>query len=359
MHIIEVEIPAQLEPGALLVRNLAATICATDVHLWEGGVASKAAAANLPVILGHEIVGRVVETAGNERDSVGQQLVEGDRVVWTPGTCGQCRFCVVEKAPVLCENRRGYMSEQPTTYPFLNGGFAEYGYVFPESGRVRVPDSLSDVVASAGSCAARTMVNGFDQLGRIEERQTVVIQGSGPLGLFATAMASTMGPRQIIVLGAPDDRLSLASRWGADHTIDVTKVSPEDRRQQILDLTGGYGADIVIEVSGAPAAFDEGVDLLCRGGRYLVIGQIHDKQVSFNPSKLVMKQVRVLGTFSGSVEHYARAMTFLDVHSKRFDWDSMITSRHSLDDINVAVERMRSHVDIKPAIVFNTDQKEA
>jgi L-iditol 2-dehydrogenase len=251
------------------------------------------------------------------------------------------------------------MSEKPTRYPFLHGGFAEYGYVFPTSGRVRVPDSLSDVVASAASCAARTMVNGFDQLGRIEERHTVLIQGSGPLGLFATAMASTMGPRQVIVLGAPADRLELASRWGADHTIDVTTVGPDERREQVLDLTDGYGADVIIEVSGAPAAFNEGVDLLRRGGRYVIVGQIHNQQVPFNPSKIVMKQARLLGTFSGSVEHYARALTFLDTHSKRFDWDAMITSRHSLVDIDVAIARMQHHEDIKPAIVFDHTEREA
>src|SRR5262245_49694830 len=82
LEIVEVRVPEQLEPGAVLVRMLAATICATDVHLWQGTVGSKKAAANLPVILGHETVGEVVQLAGEPCDSLGNSLQEGDRIIW-------------------------------------------------------------------------------------------------------------------------------------------------------------------------------------------------------------------------------------------------------------------------------------
>jgi L-iditol 2-dehydrogenase len=353
MEIVDVRLPEKLEPGAVLVRMLAATVCATDVHLWEGSVGSKKAAARLPVILGHETVGEVIQLTGEPCDSLGNSLQEGDRIIWTHGYCGRCAECVVEQTPALCENRRGYMAMSPAEYPYLNGGFAEYGYVYPTSGRLKVPAILPDEVAAASSCALRTMVNAFDQLGRIEERHTVVIQGTGPLGLFSTAMAATMGPRRIIVIGGPADRLSLARQWSADHTIDVTVTSADERLSQILELTSGRGADIVIEVSGVPAAFTEGVAMLRQGGRYLIVGQIHNKDIPFNPSALVMKQAKLIGSFSGAVNHYARALSFLETHADRFNWADMITSREPLNNINEAFARMRNYQDIKPAIIFD------
>ena len=113
-------------------------------------------------------------------DSIGQSLRTGDRIVWTHGFCGQCVNCVIEHQPTLCTNRRGYMSAKCTEYPFLTGGFAEYCYVYPTSGRIRVPDEILDPVASAASCALRTVMQGFDRLGGLDDRHHVVIQGSGP-----------------------------------------------------------------------------------------------------------------------------------------------------------------------------------
>ena len=352
MEVKDIPMPTELEPGAVLVKSRAATVCATDIHLWEGSFGSKHAAANLPVILGHEMVGEVVQISGDHKDSIGEPLKTGDRIIWTHGYCGTCPECIIEQTPALCGNRRYYMFTSPEIYPHLNGGFAEYGYVYPTSGRLKVPDSIPDEIAAAASCSLRTMINAFDQLGRIEERQTVVIQGSGPLGLFATAMAATMGPRQLIVIGGPAARLSLAQQWEADVTIDVTKTSEEERLAQVQELTGGCGADVVIEVSGFPAAFSEGINMVRAGGRYVIVGQIHAEEVAFNPSVLVMKQIRLLGSLSGAVNHYARALTFLETYANRFNWLDLISSREPLENINLAFDRMQAHKDIKPAIMF-------
>jgi L-iditol 2-dehydrogenase len=188
LDVVDVKVPREIEPGALLVRMTAATVCGTDVHVRDGAVDAARARLSYPVILGHEMAGRVVALgAGPATDSVGQRLEVGDRIVWTHGMCGRCRNCVVEGQPSLCLHRRRYMSESAATYPYLNGGFAEYGYVYPTSGRVKVPDDVPDEVAAASSCALRTVVHGFDRLGPLDERHTVVIQGTGPLGLFSLA----------------------------------------------------------------------------------------------------------------------------------------------------------------------------
>src|SRR5437867_10833660 len=104
---------------------------------------------------------------------------------------------------------------------YLLGGFAEYCYVLPTSGRIKVPDAVPSALASAASCALRTVVHGFDRLGRVEDRDTVVVQGAGPLGLYAAAMALRRGAPQVVVLGAPTRRLEVAKTWGGTHTINI------------------------------------------------------------------------------------------------------------------------------------------
>ena len=133
MEVAEVTVPQELEPGALLVRTSAATICASDVHLWEGE--SGSSADRFPRILGHEMAGRVAAIgAGADHDSLGEPLREGDRIIWTHGFCGQCINCVVEHEPTLCLNRRGYMQGLASEYPHLTGGFARVLLRVPELG---------------------------------------------------------------------------------------------------------------------------------------------------------------------------------------------------------------------------------
>jgi threonine dehydrogenase-like Zn-dependent dehydrogenase len=353
LQIRPVVVPAELEPRAVLVATTVATVCATDVHLWEGSVRSRADNSNLPYILGHEMTGRVVRLArGAEYDSVGQRLAIGDRIVWTHGFCGSCYNCTIAHEPTLCTNRRGYMAEPYTRYPHLTGGFAEYGYVFPTSGRLKVPDSISDAAASASSCALRTMMHAFARAGDVEGR-TVVIQGAGPLGLFALARTVTLNPSAVIVIGGPASRLDLAKRWGASDLVDVRAyATPEARADRIRELTGGRGADLVFEVSGAPTAFGEGVAMLALAGRYLVVGSISSNPREFDASQIVHKQASVIGSLSGSVEDYYHALRFMDAHAGRFGWDDMISARMRLDRINDAIAAMRDYREIKPAIDF-------
>src|SRR4051812_36863258 len=158
LQVVDVPIPDVIEPGAILVKTMASTVCATDVHKWDG--TGLGGGAGEPIILGHEMSGRVVRLGdGVSRDSVGQELSIGDRVIWSHGFCGQCEQCVVEARPSLCERPRLYMATPCAQYPYLTGGFAEFCYVFPTAGRVRVPDTVSDEAAAAAGCAFRTMVH--------------------------------------------------------------------------------------------------------------------------------------------------------------------------------------------------------
>jgi len=351
LELLDVAVP-ELEPGSILVKTTAATICASDVHIWQGEVGMVEAV--FPRILGHEMTGRIAALGpGVTADSVGQPLAEGDRIIWTHSFCGQCEECVIEHQPTICPNRRFYMSRPCTEFPYLTGGFAEYCYVFPTSGRVKVPDLVPDELAAAAACAFRTVLHGFDRLGGLDDRHSVLIQGSGPLGLFSLARAVRGGSGKIIVVGGPARRLELARSWGATHTLDIADVPDAvERRELIREWTGGKGPDVVIEVSGALPAVAEGLDVIRPGGRYLVIGQVHGEVVPIPTGAIVAKHLQVIGTLSASVEHYYRALRFIERNWDRFSWMEMISGRYPFERINDALEAMQDLREIKPAITF-------
>lgn len=326
------------------------SICGTDVHLAHGNLAIKV---NLPVILGHEMVGRVVAFGeGAQTDSVGQRLQIGDRVVWSHAYCGQCFHCTSARQPFLCSNKRMYMYESMEKAPYLMGGFSEYGYVLPRSGRVRVPDDVPDELASLSSCAFRSVMNAFDQIGAIGSSETVVIQGSGPLGILATGVAQTLGARRVITLGAPAARLSLARDFGAERVIDISEDKPfESVLDEVRSLTDGRGADLVFDFSGHPSAFAQGLDLVRSGGRYMVAGQTSKASASFLPSAITLKNVHIQGSLSADISHYHKALSFISQHQRRLPFERMITNRYGLGQVNEAIEQMSKGAEIKPLIL--------
>jgi D-arabinose 1-dehydrogenase-like Zn-dependent alcohol dehydrogenase len=345
----EVPVPQHLEPGAILVRIEACSVCGTDVHLWQGELSTRV---DLPVILGHEMVGRVLACGpAVDRDSVGQRVRINDRIVWTHTSCGSCFFCTVVQEPTLCQHTRRYMYERMDEFPYLLGGFSEYGYVMPSAGRVRVPDDVNNELASLSSCALRSVMTAMDVLDGIAPTDVVAVQGSGPLGLLATAVAKVKGARRVITIGAPDVRLGLAAEFGADDTLSIERTSAAERSERIKTVTQGRGADVVMEFTGHPDAFNEGLDLIRRGGRYVVVGQLGAGTTTVKPSLIVSKQLRILGSLSGRAKSYWKALVFLSAHQTHLPFERMISSHYSLAEVNVAMQRMKSYEEIKPVIL--------
>jgi L-iditol 2-dehydrogenase len=338
------------EPDALIVRVDVATLCGSDVHTWRGNLAP-----NLPIepplILGHEIVG-IVEAIGPgaEKDSVGNLLSVGDRVIWEHEACGHCHWCSVAREPTLCPNRRVGMFANADKPPYTVGGLAQYSYVWPRSGRVRVPDSVKSTWASAASCALRTVIMAFERTGPIDPDSIVVIQGAGPLGLFGTAVASTLGPAKIITVGGPQARLDLAREWGAHEVISVDELNREQRAARLLELTGGKGADVLFEMSGAPGAFAEGIDAAGRNARYCVVGTLGGEPQAIPVAKITTRNLKIIGSLSGDVSSYQKAIQFLDRHRARFDWDKMFSAPYPLSQATLALERLRGMEEIKPTV---------
>lgn len=344
----EVPLPRELEPGSLLVEVLASTLCGTDVHLTSGELSLPV---ELPAVPGHEMTGRVVGIgSGADVDSFSTPLAVGDRVTWTHAYCGRCRMCSA-KTPALCTAATRYGFQSPARFPFAAGGLARHCYVFPRSGRVRVPDDIPDAWASMSSCALRTVVNAVRQAGRIDITDTVVVQGCGPLGVLATGAMRVGGAGTVVTVGAPAARLAIAREFGADETISLEEVpDPGARTDRVRELTDGRGADVVFDFSGVPSAFAEGVDMLRVGGRYVVVGQLGTEPASFLPSLITTKNLTVQGIMSADVDHYHGALEFLRRHRDALPFDRLFSGRHTLDDVNDALAAMRAMTAMKPLV---------
>jgi len=339
------------EPGAMVVQVEAATVCGTDVHIWEGDLQPE-----WPVGLGHEMVGRVVALGeGVVRDASDAPLALGDRIVWAYPWCGKCYYCAIARQPTLCPYARMNGWRSAEKYPFLCGGFADYCYVLPDCRPVKVPDEVDSRVASSATCALRTVVHGFERLetfGGIGVQPSVVVLGAGPVGLYALAMSIASGAALTISIGAPAQRVQLAQAWGATHTVNLEEVKDaQDRVEMVRQWTGGRGADLVIDAAGPVAAFEDALAMVRRGGRILVIGQSTQNTIPFSPRRINKDMLEIIGVVSAHVTHFYKAMQFLASQRHRFRFEDMLTNSYPLTEVTEALESMAALREIKPAIL--------
>jgi L-iditol 2-dehydrogenase len=343
LEIREFAIP-EVEPGGILVRNEIASVCGTDVHQWQG----KGRPVPLPLVPGHEAVGRVVKLGrGRTKDCSGAPLNIDDRIMWSHASCGECYPCTITQQRTLCEDRFSYGYNYS-----LTGAFAEYEYITPHTEIAKVPEELKNEEVVGACCAFRSVVGAFNRRVGIGIQSSVVVQGAGPVGLYAALLANLSGAGQTIVIGAPALRLNLARKWGATHTIDIEK-NPDSlqRKNEILKLTDGRGPDIVVEASGVPIAFAEGLDMVRRGGRYLVIGQTSPQTVVMAPGTIVYKHLEIIGQCGAEISHYYQALQIIRNNKQKYPFGDIITHKYSLDQVNEAYASMEAGKDIKPAIV--------
>lgn len=329
LEIRQYPLPEEIEPGAALVKVEMAGICGTDVHLWKGQLPIPR-----PVILGHETVGTIVKLGqGLETDWTGTPLQTGDRVGWYAGRlCGHCYYCINKRQPTRCLKRKAYgITYNCDLSPHFLGGYAEYHYLHPGSAIFKLDDLSTETVIGAG-CALNTAIHGVERMG-ISWGDIVVIQGSGPVGLSALAVAKTAGASVTIMIGGPAHRLELAKTFGADQAINIETIADAaERVQQVKHLSGGYGADAVIECVGMPAVVSEGLEMCRDGGKYLVLGHYGDAgATAINPHIITNKQLTVYGAWASEPRHMAAGMEFLRTQAERFPFDQLVSRRFALD----------------------------
>ncbi|MGW0532200.1 zinc-binding dehydrogenase [Streptomyces sp. NPDC003032] len=315
-------------PGELVVACDYGGICGTDVHLSQGHLDIPT-----PLVLGHEGLGTVYETGpGAGHDAQGRPLSVGDTVMWASSiACGVCVPCRQYREPTLCENRRTYGVNRPVTEPSaLSGSWADHIFLREGTTVVRLPDGVAPLAAMSLACAGPTMVHALYDRRPVRVGESVVVQGSGPVGLAAAAFAQLSGAEQVIIVGGPAGRLDLAARAriGDEHIdiVDGGQEAADKVLERVRELTGGHGADLVIECTGVPAAVGQGLGLARRGGAYLVVGQYTDAgDTLINPHQIVHRQLDVIGSWAFTGAHLVDYIRLLPALTARFDLEALVT----------------------------------
>ena len=358
-----------LPDGSLLMEIEMSGICGTDKHTYLGETKQYAGTpaesdTPFPIIQGHENVGIVSEItphAAEHLEFYGRPLKVGDRITMCPDiVCGHCYECKHVMGYVWCENSDCYgNSYSSAAWPHLMGGWSEQVYIRPDTFVYKVPSSLSPriaVLAELMACAASLdKLKEFSSMAYegFNSGDTVVVIGTGPLGLLHVAKAHMMGAGQIIATDLSPTRLAFAKRMGADVTIDVSSTSSEERVDLVRELTRGRGADVVLHMANRPASFIEGIEMLKRGGMMLEMGVFADTgDVPINVHRHVCsKNIRLIGLTNHPSTGYGPALTLLERFADRYPFEDMVSHQFGLDDVDLAMHTSMSPESLKVAMV--------
>lgn len=322
-----------LAPGDLLIRVKAATVCGTDIRIFRG---RKTMGVRYPSILGHEFAGEVVEAAP------GSRFREGDAVCVCPAfACGHCQHCL-RGYENICRNLTAIGYE-------VDGAFAEYIRI-PAAGVERgnvfaMPEGLSFEKAALAEPLACVM-NGQERV-RVERGDTVVVLGSGPIGILHIKLARHSGAHKVIVSEPNPLRRAAALAAGADRAVDP---KAEDLPAVIRDETAGLGADVVICAIGVPALADDALRLARSRGRVsLFAGFSAGEKATLDVNAIHYHELFVTGAFGLSRLQFENALKL--IAGGRFEVDSMLTHRFGLADIAEALATAEQGAAIKVAIL--------
>ena len=325
----------ELAPASALLRTARSEVCGTDVHLWHGRLTG----VPYPIIPGHISAGRLEAVRGPLRGLDGADLREGDRAVFfdVHRTCGRCRPCTVHRTPTRCTERRVY-GITDSAADGLFGGWAQAIYLEPGVGIARLPETVTfDDYIGAG-CGLLTAVHILER-STLRPGDSVLVQGTGAVGLSAIALARLGGASSVFAIGAPEGRLGMARAMGADHVYDLQTSSAADRLEDVRARTHGEGVDVVIEAAGSPRAIEEGFTLVRDGGRYVVAGHYTDGGSSAVNAHhhINRKHLDIRGCWGSEPGHFLRALTFLERYAATVPWRRIGERTYPLPRLNEAL----------------------
>ena len=303
----------------VLIRIRKTAICGTDIHIYNWDEWSRKTIP-VPMTIGHEFVGEVVEVGGEVAGFAPGDRVSGEGHV----TCGHCRNCRAGRRH-LCRNTEGVGVNRP-------GCFAEY-LAIPAVNAFKLPDAIGDDIAAIldpfGNATHATL--SFDLVG-----EDVLITGAGPIGIMATAIAKHVGARFVVVTDVNDYRLELAASMGATRAINVTRESIDDAMAG-LGMVEGF--DVGLEMSGNTEAFRDMLRTMNHGGRVAVLG-IPSEDAAIDWTRVIFKGLTLKGIYGREMfETWYKMSTMLQ---SGLDLSPVLTHHFRVDDFQQGFDVMRS-----------------
>jgi 2-desacetyl-2-hydroxyethyl bacteriochlorophyllide A dehydrogenase len=302
------------QAGEAVVRIAATAVCHGDLDLYLGSNKG----ARYPIVLGHEATGTVESVAP---DVTG--LRPGQNVLINPViTCGHCDLCLRGLA-YLCRNAGLFGRE-------IEGSMSQY---------VRLPARYLHPLPSHQPLPAATIIETLSTVRHAQERthlvpgESVVVLGQGTTGLLHTALAFQSGCHPVIAVSRTAWKLEQAARMGAHHTVER---SAEQAVDEVLRLTGGLGADAVIDTAGGPTTFKAGVDMLRPGGRLCSFSLSHEPIAGLSTFPIYLKEVSIIGARAMKAEDIDAAIEL--VSSGKIEVSGFISTTYPLEKVADAFE---------------------
>ena len=303
----------------VLIRVDRTGICGTDVHIYEWDDWARKTVP-VPLVVGHEFVGEIIQVGSNVKDFHPGELVSGEGHV----VCGRCRNCLAGRRH-LCADTSGIGVDRP-------GAFAEYVSLPMTNVWHHDPAVDRDVAAifDPFGNAVHTALS-FPVLG-----EDILITGAGPIGVMAASVVRHAGARFVVVTDVNPFRLELARRMGATLTLDVRTESIADAQRQ-LGMMEGF--DVGLEMSGEPAAFRDMLENMCHGGKIAMLG-IPEREMAIDWNLVVFNMLTIKGIYGREMYETWYKMTVL--LQSGLDISSVITHRFPADRFEEGFDVMRS-----------------
>lgn len=321
-----------LAEGELLVRNLFTTICGSDLHTYSGH--RKEAC---PSVLGHEIVGKVVEIGPGrpDVDQRGQKIHEGDVITWTIFSSDpDSEYSLAgmpQKGDHLFKYGHGLVNEQES----FHGGLAEYCILRRGTCILKIPDELPLPVAATINCAISTVAGALRVAGELKGKQVIVF-GAGMLGITTAAMCREAGAAWIGVADVSKDRLTVAARFGADELFDISGDGSDLLKTKCQSLAG-RGADIAFDMTGSPDAMELALATLAIGGKAVWIGAVfHARKIEIDAERIVRNIISIHGLHNYNYEDFVNAHEFITKNWNKYPFGSVVEREFGLAEVDQA-----------------------
>ena len=326
----ELDIPP-LQPGQALICVDGCTLCGSDLHSLHGR-----RQVPTPTILGHEIVGSIVEVgdAFPQLDIQGERLKLGDRVTWAiVANCGTCFYCqrgLEQKCESACKyGHMGFDSGH-----VLSGGLAEYCVLALGTHVIKVPSSLSLELITPASCATATVMAAMSDLPDPSANDShIAILGAGMLGLTACAVARQRGWKEVSVVDPLLSKRDIALRFGATQAFEPENWLANSK------LNKRYGYDAVLELSGAQAMIVPAVESLRMGGHLVLVGAVFPvPPISLLPEHLIRRLITIRGVHNYRPKNLIEAVQFLTQYGQAFPFAELVSTWHDLTEVEALVQ---------------------